>query len=53
MAHYSYDPTNIMMYGKDRMRFELGDTMVENGAATAALTDEEISAMIGTYLKRW
>lgn len=53
MAHYSYDPSNITKYGKDRMRFELGDTMVENGASTAALTDEEISAMIETYSERW
>lgn len=26
---YNYDPTAVAEYGKDRMRFELGDTMVE------------------------
>ncbi len=28
---YTYEPANILNYGKDRMRFELGDTMVEGG----------------------
>lgn len=53
MACYSYDPSNIGEYGKDRMRFELGDTMVEDGANTSALTDEEINAMLELYPKRW
>ena len=26
---YQYEPGNIAEYGKDRMRFELGDVMVE------------------------
>ena len=26
---YTYEPGNITEFGKDRMRFELGDTMVE------------------------
>lgn len=53
MACYSYDPSNIGSYGKDRMRFELGDTMIENGANTSALTDEEINAMLELYPKKW
>ena len=41
---YTYEPGNITEFGKDRMRFELGDTMVEGLADTTALTDEEIQA---------
>ena len=49
---YTYDPAKITENGKDRMRFELGDTMVEGGADTSALTDEEIKAAIAAY-PRW
>ena len=31
---YTYEPGNITEFGKDRMRFELGDTMVEGLADT-------------------
>lgn len=50
---YTYEPANILNYGKDRMRFELGDTMVEGGSDTTALTDEEIQAAIDTYQRSW
>lgn len=50
---YNYDPSSIKEYGKDRMRFELGDTMVDGGSDTTALTDEEIQAAIDTYPKAW
>lgn len=50
---YTYDPQNIKEYGKDRMRFELGDTMVEGGSDTTALTDEEIQAAVELYSKAW
>lgn len=50
---YNYDPANIKEYGRDRMRFELGDTMVEGGSDTAALTDAEIEAAIESYPKSW
>lgn len=50
---YTYNPSKIGEKGKDRMRFELGDTMVEGGAETAALTDEEIDAVLVLYLNRW
>lgn len=50
---YTYDPTKISQHGKDRMRFEIGDTMVEGGAETAALTDEEINAVLDAYPGRW
>jgi len=50
---YTYDPAKINENGKDRMRFELGDTMVEGGAETCALTDEEYNAIIGRYPGKW
>ena len=50
---YTYEPDKISKPGKDRMRFELGDTMVEGGAETSALTDEEIKAVLEIYQKRW
>lgn len=50
---YTYDPGNIKEFGKDRMRFELGDTMVEGGSDTTALTDQEIQAAIEAYPASW
>ncbi len=50
---YTYEPGNIKEFGKDRMRFELGDTMVEGGADTAALSDEEIDAAVESYPNSW
>lgn len=50
---YTYLPGEIAEAGKDRMRFELGDTMVEGGPDTSALTDEEIQAAIERYPKSW
>ena len=50
---YTYDPAKINENGKDRMRFELGDTMVEGGTETCALTDEEYNAIIGRYPGKW
>lgn len=50
---HTYDPGKIQENGKDRMRFELGDTMVEGGAETTALTDEEIQAALSMYPGRW
>ena len=46
---YSYDPGKIPENGLDKMRFELGDVMVEGGADTSALTDEEIRAAFTLY----
>ena len=34
---YQYEPGNIAEYGKDRMRFELGDVMVEGKEKTCAM----------------
>lgn len=50
---YTYEPGNIKEFGKDRMRFELGDTMVEGLSDTTALTDEEIQATIEAYPNKW
>lgn len=50
---YNYDPAAVAEYGKDRMRFELGDTMVEGGPDTTALTDEEIEVALSAYPKSW
>ena len=43
---YQYEPGNIAEYGKDRMRFELGDVMVEGKEKTCALCDEEYNAIL-------
>lgn len=50
---YTYDPANVRELGKDRMRFELGDIMVEGGPDTTALSDEEILAALDIYPKHW
>lgn len=53
---YTYDPTQITARGKDQMRFELGDTAVEDGAETCAMCDEEYAALLadlGTTNKAW
>ena len=46
MATYNYDPMNIVRETKDRMRLELGDTQIEGGSDTCALSDEEYTALI-------
>lgn len=50
---YSYDPANIGEFGKDKMRFELGDTMIEGMEQTALLSDEEYEAIIIAYPGKW
>lgn len=52
-ATYSYDPTKVGVRGKDRMRFELGDTEVEGEGQTAALSDEEYEAVLAANPKSW
>ena len=49
MPTYVYEPDKITENGKDRMRFELGDTMVEGAAETCALCDEEYAAALSMY----
>lgn len=50
---YTYDVGQIKSLGKDRMRFELGDTMVEGKSDTSALTDEEIQAALDIHPNSW
>ena len=49
---YTYNPEKIGEPGPDKMRFELGDTMVEGGAETCALSDQEYKAVLDAY-PRW
>lgn len=46
---YTYDPTKTAEAGKDRMRFELGDVMVDGGYDTCVLTDEEYNAVFERF----
>jgi len=46
---FTYDPSKIGERSKDRMRFELGDTDVSGGEDTAAVSDEEISAVLAAF----
>lgn len=50
---YTYDPSKIMDGGKDQMRFELGDTVVDMDGMSSPLCDEEYDAIIGKYGKKW
>lgn len=43
---YSYDPAEITQSSVSRARFELGDVLVDGGAETCMLSDEEIAAII-------
>lgn len=53
MPNFTYDPTKITDNGLDQMRFELGDTVVDMGAISSPLCDEEYAAIIGKYGKSW
>lgn len=50
---YSYDPTKITDGGKDQMRFELGDTVVETGALASPLCDQEYEAILKKHGANW
>lgn len=52
-GNYTYNPAEISEQTVSRMRFELGDTMVDGRSDTTALTDEEIQAAIENYPKSW
>jgi hypothetical protein len=43
---YTYNPADIRGRTISRARFELGDVLVEGGAETCMLSDEEIGAII-------
>lgn len=53
MQNYTYDPTKMTDGGIDQMRFELGDTVVDMGAITSPLCDEEYAAIIQKYGDSW
>ena len=50
---YTYNPALITDQGKDQMRFELGDTEVDEAEMTCALCDEEYTAIITKYGSSW
>lgn len=50
---YTYDPTQITAGGKDQMRFELGDTVVDMDGISSPLCDEEYDAILTKYGKKW
>ncbi len=50
---YSYNPSNIGVDGIDKMRFELGDVMIVHDERSAALTDEEILAVLEKRKGNW
>lgn len=50
---YTYNPDNVCIDGIDKMRFELGDVMINYNERSAALTDEEISAVLEKYPDNW
>ncbi len=53
MATYTYDPTKITEQGRDQMRFELGDTVVDMGGITSPLCDEEYDAILRKHGANW
>lgn len=53
MPNFTYDPTKITENGLDRMRFELGDTVVDMEGITSPLCDEEYTAIIQKYGSSW
>lgn len=53
MATYTYFPDKITQGGVDQMRFELGDTVVDQDGMTSPLCDEEYKAIIEKYGKNW
>lgn len=48
---YTYNPAEITQSSISRARFELGDVMVDGGAETCMLSDEEIQAVIDSTRK--
>lgn len=45
---YTYEPSKITENGKDKMRFELGDTLVDGAEITSPLCDEEYYAILNS-----
>lgn len=53
MPSYTYDPSKITDKGMDQMRFELGDTVVDQAGVSSALCDEEYYAIINRHGDKW
>ena len=53
MPSFSYDPTKITEGGRDQMRFELGDTVIDMEGITSPLCDEEYDAILKKYGEKW
>lgn len=53
MATYTYEPAKCRDGDVNQMRSELGDTVVDMGAATSALCDEEYDAIIKSCNGNW
>lgn len=53
MATYTYDPTKITEGGRDQMRFELGDTVVDMEGIPSPLCDEEYDAILKKHGRSW
>lgn len=53
MPTFTYDPTKITEGGRDQMRFELGDTVVDMNGIPSPLCDEEYDAIIKKYGRSW
>lgn len=53
MAFYTYEPTRCRDKSFNQMRFELGDTVVEEVGLPAMLSDEEYMAIIKDNPDNW
>ena len=53
MPNFTYDPAKITDGGRDQMRFELGDTVIDMGGITSPLCDEEYDAILKKYGDKW
>lgn len=53
MPTFTYDPTKITEQGRDQMRFELGDTVVDMDGIPSPLCDEEYDAILAKYGSNW
>lgn len=52
-GNYTYNPVECMDGGLNQMRFELGDTIVEESGLPAMLSDEEYVAIIKKHEGNW
>ena len=53
MASYTYEPNLCMDGSFNQMRFELGDTVVEEVGLSSILSDEEYLAIIEAHKGKW